>query len=155
MSHLLAVAGLVAAHGGTPAQIAAALLHDVVEDTDATVSDLEARFGGAVAGIVAACTDTLPGDTPEAKSPWQARKDAYVARLADADAALVVACGKLHNLADVADGVAAAGEAYFEQFRGGAAGTRWFYRAALDALVGRLPDVLAARYRAALDAIGA
>lgn len=55
--HCLEVARLVAGAGGSPTMIAAALLHDVVEDTAATSEDLRARFGDAVAEAVAWLTD--------------------------------------------------------------------------------------------------
>jgi (p)ppGpp synthase/HD superfamily hydrolase len=100
VSHLLQVAGLVLEHDGTDEQAAAALLHDAVEDTDATVEEIERTFGPRVAAIVAGCTDTLPGDTPDAKSPWTERKARYLEQLRDAGGtiALVAACDKLHNL---------------------------------------------------------
>jgi hypothetical protein len=47
--HCLEVARMVAQVGGTPAMIAAALLHDVVEDTEASVEDVQARFGEDIA----------------------------------------------------------------------------------------------------------
>src|SRR5687767_1740947 len=81
VSHLLQVSGLVLEHGGDSEQATAALLHDVVEDTAATIEDVAAAFGPAVAAIVADCTDTLADETPDHKRPWLARKQAYVAHL--------------------------------------------------------------------------
>lgn len=40
-----------------PVVLAAALLHDTVEDTDATADDIVERFGSDVAGVVAEVTD--------------------------------------------------------------------------------------------------
>ncbi len=55
--HPIAVAKIVAAEIGLDAtSIAAALLHDVVEDTDYTLSDMEQLFGETVARIVAGLT---------------------------------------------------------------------------------------------------
>lgn len=48
---------MVAEVGGTPTMIAAALLHDVVEDTDASIEDVRARFGEEIAQAVAWLTD--------------------------------------------------------------------------------------------------
>ena len=51
--HPIAVAKIVAAEIGLDAtSIAAALLHDVVEDTDFTLNDMERLFGETVARIV-------------------------------------------------------------------------------------------------------
>lgn len=61
--HLKAVAEIVAAAGGDPAQVAAAWLHDTVEDTPATFEDLEREFGADVAQLVKELTDvSRPGD---------------------------------------------------------------------------------------------
>ena len=115
VSHLFQVAGMVLEHGGSADQAAAALLHDAVEDTEASLDEIAAQVGERVAAIVDHCTDTLPGDTPSAKSPWTQRKARYVERLRAApdDAVLVAACDKVHNLASLVadarrDGLAAA-----------------------------------------------
>ncbi|HEX5674115.1 MAG TPA: HD domain-containing protein, partial [Azonexus sp.] len=49
ISHPLAVAGILAGWHLDAQTLCAALLHDVVEDTPATASEIEARFGKAVA----------------------------------------------------------------------------------------------------------
>jgi (p)ppGpp synthase/HD superfamily hydrolase len=43
-------------------QQVAAILHDVVEDTDATLEDVEYTFGGEVSGLVHALTNRVKGD---------------------------------------------------------------------------------------------
>jgi (p)ppGpp synthase/HD superfamily hydrolase len=55
--HPRAVAKLVSAVGGTRHQIAAALLHDTVEDTRATIEDIRSEFGSVVASYVDQLTD--------------------------------------------------------------------------------------------------
>ncbi len=61
--HLAAVAKLVASVTDDPATIAAAWLHDTVEDTPATFHDIEQAFGPAVAKLVEQLTDvSRPGD---------------------------------------------------------------------------------------------
>lgn len=54
--HCEAVAQRVAEHGGTPQMVAAAWLHDVVEDTQVTLPDIEEEFGEEVADLVWALT---------------------------------------------------------------------------------------------------
>src|SRR5579859_1463185 len=63
ISHPLEVALLLADMRIDADGIVAALLHDVVEDTDMTLDELRERFGGAVADIVDGVTkfDTLAG----------------------------------------------------------------------------------------------
>ena len=59
VNHLLEVAALIAqATGGSDAAlIAAALLHDTLEDTATEYEELDARFGSDIAALVAAVTD--------------------------------------------------------------------------------------------------
>ncbi len=61
--HPTEVAGIVQAAGGTDAQIAAAYLHDVVEDTGVTIEQVAAEFGSEVAELVGWVTDvSKPSD---------------------------------------------------------------------------------------------
>jgi (p)ppGpp synthase/HD superfamily hydrolase len=55
--HPLEVAALLSGRGLDDEVVAAGLLHDVVEDTDATVDGVRERFGDRVAAIVAAVTE--------------------------------------------------------------------------------------------------
>ncbi|MDC8803879.1 HD domain-containing protein [Halomonas pacifica] len=55
--HPAAVAALVESAGGTPFMVAAAYLHDVVEDTAVTVDDIAREFGPEIAGHVFELTD--------------------------------------------------------------------------------------------------
>jgi (p)ppGpp synthase/HD superfamily hydrolase len=80
VSHLSETAELVAQAGGTPAEIAAAWLHDAVEDGLTTVVDLAERFGPEVADLVAAVSDA-PEDVGKAITE---RKAIQAARLATA-----------------------------------------------------------------------
>jgi guanosine-3',5'-bis(diphosphate) 3'-pyrophosphohydrolase len=59
INHPLALADILAREGDVDdAQvIAAALLHDTVEDTETTIEEVEAQFGKRVASIVAEVTD--------------------------------------------------------------------------------------------------
>jgi (p)ppGpp synthase/HD superfamily hydrolase len=67
VNHVIEVAHLVAEAGGTPEMVAAALLHDTVEDGDATAEEIAAVFGPCIATLVAGMTDA-PGwrDLPRA-----------------------------------------------------------------------------------------
>ena len=153
VSHLLQVSGLVLEHGGTMTQAAAGVLHDAVEDTDATLDDIEAELGPEVAAIVGWCTDTLEGDTPDAKSPWRQRKVHYLERLAQApdDAVLVAACDKRHNLGTLAADVRAAGPRALDVFNAGPDDQLWYYAQLLDVLAGRIPPRLEAELLGLVD----
>ena len=146
-SHLLQVAGLVLEHGGSTTAAVAALLHDVVEDTGVTVEEVRARFGDDVARIVEECTDSIEGEGRGADT-WQRRKEAYVEHLrtGSADAALVSACDKLHNLRAMArDGT--------DGFHAGPDQQAWFYGEVVAALEARddVPPQLVAELRSLTD----
>ena len=99
MSHLLAVSALVIEHGGDEVQAAAALLHDVLEDTDITELKLEESMGKEVTAIVNACSSKKFGDKIE-DDPW-VTKERYLAKLnakSNNDRSLLVALAdKVHN----------------------------------------------------------
>lgn len=89
--HLSAVAKLVASVTGDEEMVAAAWLHDTVEDTQATLEDVEAEFGVQVAEIVEELTDvSKPGDGNRVQRKQidrmhlaQASKRAKTVKLAD------------------------------------------------------------------------
>ncbi|MFA6242408.1 MAG: HD domain-containing protein, partial [Candidatus Hydrogenedentales bacterium] len=76
ITHAMAVAALVGEFGGSEAQIAAALLHDTVEDGDGlkTPADLRETFGDEVAELVLACSDAFVKPKP----PWRERKEQFI-----------------------------------------------------------------------------
>ena len=89
--HLSAVAKLVASVTGDEEMVAAAWLHDTVEDTQATLEDVESEFGVQVAEIVEELTDvSKPGDGNRVQRKQidrvhlaQASKRAKTVKLAD------------------------------------------------------------------------
>jgi len=112
VSHVVGVAFLARSYGASDTVVAAALLHDTVEDTDYTTEALRADFGDEVAGIVA-------GVTEDKTLPRAERKVAYLEGLRSAPeaSAFVSACDLLHNLrsmiADLESGGAAFRTAFF------------------------------------------
>jgi (p)ppGpp synthase/HD superfamily hydrolase len=82
--HLETVAELVHEYGNAePHIIAAAYLHDVVEDTDTTMSDVLRRFGEEVAELVYWLTDAETGNrkTRMAMSAWRLGRAPWEAKL--------------------------------------------------------------------------
>lgn len=133
VSHLFSVAALTLEYGGDEDCAIAALLHDAVEDGGgpARLAEIRSEFGEQVAAIVAACTDT----DEQPKPPWPQRKQAYIDHVAEksAEARLVSACDKLHNARSILSDVRELGDGAFERFKGGKAGTLWYYRKLVDA----------------------
>ena len=97
--HPLAVATIVANLGLDEITIAAALLHDAVEDTGVTLADLEAEFGPDVTAIVDGVTklDRLRFDSMEAQQAATFRK-MLVAMSKDIRVLIIKLCDRLHNM---------------------------------------------------------
>ncbi|MEV5830775.1 HD domain-containing protein [Spirillospora sp. NPDC052242] len=100
LEHLLeALEVLVRGAGETdPDVLAAVLLHDVVEDTPATVADVEAEFGPRVAELVDWVTK--PPAAGAGRQAKRAAKSAYLRRLRDAprDAVRVKLADRVSNV---------------------------------------------------------
>ncbi len=101
ISHLLAVAALVLENGGSIAQAEAALLHDVLEDTDCTPELLVDAVGTEVADIVRDCTHEEFPDITDKAEKSHAKKASYLRNLLapdhNRDAILVALADKTHN----------------------------------------------------------
>ena len=141
--HLLAVTALVIEHGGSEDQAIAAMLHDAVEDQggEPTLALIRKSFGEEVAGIVAALTDT--DVTP--KPPWRARKEAYIAHVAEIPpaAVLVALADKVHNAQAIVRDVREHGDEVWERFNaGGREEVVWYYRELARALRRRTDGAL-------------
>ena len=122
----------------TPDQelLAAAALHDTVEDTDVTVEQLRAEFGSRIAALVADESDEMPADIPESAS-WHARKQAAIDRLARAsrDAKMVALGDKLSNMRAIARDYAVQGDALWSLFHvKERKDHEWHYRGLADSL---------------------
>lgn len=142
LSHVMAVGSIVMEAGGTRDQQIAALLHDAVEDTDATVTDIDALFGPAVASIVQACSDTEVRPKP----PWRARKQKYLTHLVEAasEVLLVSLADKVHNARSILRDYRDVGPALWERFSPesqGAIGQLWYYRSLLCTFASRSGDL--------------
>jgi (p)ppGpp synthase/HD superfamily hydrolase len=99
IEHVMGVALLLDRLGFAEEVVIAGLLHDVVEDTDATLEQVEAEFGSEVAETVRHCSE-VKTDAAGNKRPWADRKRDHLAALAHAPVAAraVVLADKLHNL---------------------------------------------------------
>lgn len=98
INHPIALANLLTNHAGISDVnvIVAAILHDTVEDTDATVDDIEELFGRTVRDIVIEVTDdkSLPSQERKRLQIEHAGKLSHAARL-------VKLADKISNLQDI------------------------------------------------------
>ena len=115
-SHLLGTCSIALDYGANEDQAIAAVLHDAIEDVHYAPGAREtvAAFGSEVLRLVLACTDAHE----ESKPPWPPRKEAYIAHLAHADAAvlLVSASDKLHNARSIVADLRRHGPSMFGRF---------------------------------------
>lgn len=97
-SHVVSVAETVAEWGLDEPSIAAALLHDVVEDTSHTIHDIEAGFGTEVATLVAGLTKlrTLPHKMEETEA--ENLRKFIVSFAEDIRVLMVKLADRLHNM---------------------------------------------------------
>ncbi len=145
-THPIHVSFLVIQSGGDEDCAIAALLHDLLEDTDVTGEDLEAAFGRRITQIVREVSE-------DKNLPWEIRKSRMVEQLRSAspEACLVAAADKLHNLETLLSAERKFGARTWDAFRKGPEETVRFYTDAIDSLAGRIPQELETACRKTLD----
>jgi (p)ppGpp synthase/HD superfamily hydrolase len=117
--------------------VIAGLLHDAVEDTTATLAQIEAEFGSRVAELVGHCTE-VKRDAAGRPRPWIDRKRDHLEALANAplEARAILLADKLHNLLSIRIDLAE-GRDVWSVFHAEKAQVFWYYHASLDTLGGR------------------
>jgi (p)ppGpp synthase/HD superfamily hydrolase len=112
IEHPRMVAATLAAAGYGEETLAAALLHDVVEDSDTTVEDLRGEFGNPIADLVAALSDD------ESIGSYRDRKNEHRGRVAavDGDALAIYAADKLTNMTTLHAAIEAEGMRVAEEY---------------------------------------
>ncbi len=99
ISHPLTVTEILAEYGMDAETLAAALLHDVVEDTDLTLDDVREQFGDTVATLIDGVTklDRIRFDSREAQQAATIRK-MMIAVARDIRVLLIKLADRLHNV---------------------------------------------------------
>ncbi len=96
-THVERVAKLVAEHGGTPDQIAAAYLHDTLEDCETvTYQQLADEFGSHVADLVLTLTNDEKKKEAVGKVPYMIAKLSVMSP----EALLIKLCDTLNNITE-------------------------------------------------------
>lgn len=131
--HCMEAVSIVATITNDPEMLAAALLHDTVEDTEVTIEQVCSEFGDRVADLVAHETAPLPDD-----APWRTRKEAQLTQLANAsyDSKVVAMGDKLSNMRALAADYKAIGDQLWKRFHApnGKEDIAWYYRSLAEAL---------------------
>lgn len=117
--------------------LCAAVLHDVVEDTDVTIEQVEEHFGPRVAALVASETEDKRPGIPSHES-WLMRKEESLVELRachDRDVHILWLADKLSNMRSFARMYAQRGSAMWEQFHQRDPQLQaWYYREVAEAL---------------------
>ncbi|MEK5440572.1 MULTISPECIES: HD domain-containing protein [unclassified Fredinandcohnia] len=110
--------------------VAAGILHDTVEDTELTLSDIRDGFGDEVAELVDGCSE------PDKSLPWEARKEHTISflRAASEDNRTVVCADKLHNIRSIIRDYEEQGDQVWRRFSRGKDKQEWYYRNVAESL---------------------
>ena len=126
-------AAIVSSLTTDPEMLAAAILHDTVEDTDVTFEQLRQEFGDRVATLVHHETSPLPHD-----APWRDRKQAQADQIAASphDSKIVALGDKLSNLRTIAADYRKIGDQLWQRFHApnGKEDVLWYYGILAEAM---------------------
>lgn len=134
--HPIEAMAVVGSMTNDPDALAAAVLHDTVEDTYVTIEDIEYNFGYEVARIVREETEDKREDLPPADT-WQIRKTEFFEKLEHADIKCKMVClgDKLSNMHSFYRAWMKEGDAFWEHFnQKDPAKQAWYYSTAAKLL---------------------
>lgn len=116
--HPLEVAQILSAMTDDQDVITAGILHDIVEDTDGTLAEIEKRFGERVAFLVSSESENAyPGESEDAT--WKRRKEESLKILKNTDdqgVRMLWLADKLANIRSLAGAYSEYGEQLWESF---------------------------------------
>lgn len=131
--HPMEAAAIVATMTNDQELLAAAILHDTVEDTDVTIEEIRERFGDRVAMLVQ--NETAPLDE---NLTWREKKTAQLKQLANAshDSKVVALGDKFSNMSGITLDYRQIGDEVWKRFHApnGKPDVEWYYRSLAEAL---------------------
>ncbi len=130
--HVVGVAWILDRLGFSEVVVIAGLLHDIVEDTEATLEEVRERFGAEVAEWVDSCSE-VKLDEQGRKRSWIDRKRDHLAVLEAApfEARAIALADKLHNLRSIELDLQE-GREVWSAFNADRDQVLWYYRSAAD-----------------------
>ncbi len=137
ISHLLGVAGLVSEDLGSPDEVIAALLHDVLEDQDPDKTrgaEIETTFGKRVLAIVLGCSGPKSEEIPNYRERKQLYLDHLVAER-DTGVIRVSLADKVHNSRSTVNDLESEGPSVWDRFNAGFDEQMWWYQSLRSAFV--------------------
>lgn len=132
--HPLAVARILIEHQAPDDVIVAAVLHDVVEDTQVTLPEIRAAFGSDVAGLVQAMSE------PDRSDTWENRKRDTLAFMETAtqEVLLIKVADQLDNIRSLREDYLTQGDAVWRRFNRGREKQKWYLEGLADLFRRRL-----------------
>lgn len=148
MSHLMEVAGMVMSAGGDHITVAAAWLHDILEDVSQDIAhEIERECGPTVLSVIREVTEIGTGNGGEFKAPWKTRKVADIEHtgVLSQRALLLKVCEKLQSARSIVDIVDMYGDDAYASFakkeyatvEERKAAVLWFHRSLVTAFLER------------------
>ena len=134
--HPMEVAVIAGTMTGDPEVLAAAVLHDTVEDTEVTLKDIEREFGKRIAQLVEAESD-IEFEGKSRQESWRLRKEEAIERLSSAnnEVKIVALADKLSNIRAIYRDYQAIGDKVWDLFCvKDAASHEWHFRGLARAL---------------------
>lgn len=129
--HPIGVGQLLESFGYDDNVVAAGYLHDVVEDTNYTIEDIEKEFGKDIANLVMGASE------PDKSLSWEDRKRHTIeeTRKLPFRNKLVICADKINNLEDLFLKFEKSGNRDFSAFKRGEESQEWYYTSIYESLV--------------------
>lgn len=136
--HPMEAAAIAATMTNDPNVIAAALLHDVVEDAEVSIETVKAEFNDIIATLVAGESENKRRGEP-AEETWEIRKRETLEHLkhAEENAKIVTLSDKLSNIRALKRDYTKTGDRLWHRFNQKDPGMQaWYYRSLKETLTG-------------------
>ena len=136
ITHPLNVAQILIEYECPESVVTAGILHDTLEDTQATVDDIRDAFGYEVADLVNAVSEPNKSDT------WENRKAHTIKHLktASPEVLMISLADKMDNIKKIREDYEKIGNKVWERFNRPKEKQKWYYAALADVFSMRLND---------------
>lgn len=123
ITHPYRVAMLLKSYDCSDDLVIAGLLHDVAEDTEGTIEEIETLFGPEIAFLVESVTEA------DQNSSWDKRKKESIEtiRKSPLDVKLLVCADKIDNMQSMLDSHMIYGDSMWHAFHKGKEDQKWYY----------------------------
>jgi (p)ppGpp synthase/HD superfamily hydrolase len=136
ITHPLNVAQILIEYECPESVVTAGILHDTLEDTQATVDDIRDAFGYEVADLVNAVSEPNKSDT------WENRKAHTIKHLktASPEVLMISLADKIDNIKKIREDYEKIGNKVWERFNRPKEKQKWYYETLADVFSMRLND---------------